>query len=123
MKLLKRIIGVFFILSTLISVSFLSSACENESPNKEPSIIAETNTGKYLNEEENTESPMEEGEQKIYISYLSIPEIIYLSNNGVGIDFIVNYLPKNTTENIYINIDNSSVINFASEISEENRKT
>lgn len=131
MKFIKRIIGAVFIIATLVPVSIFSSACEDTSSYEEKAsyIIAETDNSennvdnKTQNPVENNLKPPEDGveENIIYISYLSIPEEINLLNNGVGISFIVDRLPENTTEKICIEIENTSIVNFGSEISEEDQ--
>jgi hypothetical protein len=120
-KILKRIIGVFFIISTLASVSLFSVACDNQTPNPEITIIAEVDKSDKVKEEKPKEEKKEE--IKTYISSLSVPEIIYLSNNGIGIDFVVDFEPTTTTEEILIEIENEEIINFGSEISEEDRES
>jgi hypothetical protein len=113
------------------------TGCNDNSQTQNFSVIAENNVGtvdrtednlETENKENNTEpsddqvtgeentTPIQNQEEKIYITSLSTNETIYLSNNGVGINFIIDFIPLNTTENIYIDIQNKDIVNFAGEI-------
>jgi hypothetical protein len=68
-------------------------------------------------DEQNNPDESDDDEREIvYFTSINCPEILRLSNNGIGIEFILELLPANATEGILIEIEDTNIVNFASGI-------
>ncbi len=126
MKSLKRIFSILFIITTFIGAGFLFSACEAEPTSEQ--VLAESlklDNSSVNNDTPPNDFPAENNTtkeiEKIYITRLVADSEIILLNNGIGVEFVVDFEPNNTTENIYIEIEDESIINFADNISEDDK--